>query len=100
MWTLFLAPFLLIGPAAVFWINLVLLRRWGKRPKLTCFNCATLTGICSLFGEFCFPVTVDRIVKLGDDFGLGLAITGAIPLLLLSWFAGWFWLLMRDNPPK
>jgi hypothetical protein len=99
MWTLFLAPVLLIGPAAVFWTNLLLLRRWGKRPKLNCFNCATITGICSLLAEFIFTAELDRIVKL-DYVGLGLGIGGAIGLLFASWIFGWIWLLTRDNPPK
>jgi hypothetical protein len=100
MWWLLTTSIPLLGPAAVFWTNLVLLRRWGKCPKLKCFTYASLTGICATFGVVPFLVLLDIVTKRGDVFGSGLAVIFGIGLVFLSWLAGWIWLLMPDKPPK
>jgi hypothetical protein len=100
MWELLTAPFFLVGPAAVFWINLVLLRRRLGWTKLACFNCATITGIGAVFGDF-FPFSLlERFANIGEGFGIGLAMISGIGLLFASWFVGLFWILTPDKPPE
>jgi hypothetical protein len=99
MLTLLIVFGFLIGPAAVFWTNLVLLRRSGKRRKLNCFNGATLTGLGSVLVLPLFIAGLERIgIRIGE--GEGFFMVFGIGLLLLSWFVGLIRLLLPDEPQE